>query len=153
MTAPFKILALALSLMVASASPAAAIFGSECRKAKSSLEKLSNETKSSQAEINHLNSKFAEAERIARSQWGNVNCENRKQLAEANRKYGTNYNSLTCALYSQSGKRSGADVSRYENLVAKIAENSKIANQVIVSNAKCFDPILVAKAQLALKKP
>lgn len=153
MTALLKFLAIALGFVVASASPASAIFGSECRKAKSSLEKLSKENKSSQAEINRLNTKFSEADRIARSQWGKVNCENKKQLAQANRKYGTDYNTFTCVLYSQSGKRSGADVNRYENLVAKIAENSKIANQVIVSNAKCFDPIVVAKAQLALQKP
>ena len=153
MAARLRFPALFFCLIIVNASPASAFFGSECRKAKSSLEKLSNEYRSSQAEINRLNIKFAEADRIAKSQWGKVNCENKKQLAEANRKYATDYNTLTCVLYSQSGKRSGADVNRYENLVAKIAENSNIANQVIVSNAKCFDPIVVAKAQLALQKP
>lgn len=154
-----KLLTLVLVFLISSQNPAEALFGSECKKPKSTVASLEKQINSSQKSLNSANSKQS---RI----WRTV------VLTDAMRKErykscmapstGIQFGEEICrgmlAPYPKTVQEcsvSNSECSEVANLIYSLTTKiEKIKNdqaQVIVNNQKCFDPLVVVRAQEEVK--
>lgn len=124
-----------------------ALFGSECRKPKQSLEAVERQISSMSVKYASEIRLYQAARRAEIATWKNVKCFSSNALAQANALNRTKFSDFDCA-FAQTNYVSTPNFSKKTQLDRARA----IRNQLLVTYPKCFDPTQVAEAKIALNR-
>ena len=141
------LLVVGVILLSLGSDSAHALFGSECRKPKQSLEAI-------EKQISSLSVKYASEVRLYQAarraeivRWKNVDCFNSSALAKANKLNQSRFSDFDCA-FAKSTNVGTPIFSKQAEFVRARA----IRDQLLVTYPKCFDPTKVAEAKIALNQ-
>jgi hypothetical protein len=124
-----------------------ALFGSECRKPKQSLEAVERQISSMSVKYASEIRLYQAARRAEIATWKNIDCFSSNALAKANAQNRTKFSDFDCA-FAQSTYVSTPIFSKK----AQLDRARAIRNQLLVTYPKCFDPTQVAEAKIALNR-
>jgi hypothetical protein len=134
-------------LLSLDSTSAHALFGSECRKPKQSLEAIEKQVSSLSIKYANEVRQYQAARRAEIARWKNVDCFSPTALAKANKLYQTRFSDFDCG-FAQSTYISTPVFSKQ----AQFSRAKAIRDQLLVTYPKCFDPTKVAEAKIALNQ-
>jgi hypothetical protein len=134
-------------LLSLDSTSAHALFGSECRKPKQSLEAIERQVSSLSIKYANEVRQYQAARRAEIARWKNVDCFNPTALAKANKLNQSSFDDFQCA-FAKSTYVGTPIFSQQAQLVRAKA----IRDQLLVTYPKCFDPTKVAEAKIALNQ-